>query len=94
MPKQKFLIWSPKYDPDFLETSDESDAYESLCEHEAVEKWAEQFDSYDGEYPIAAGEEVIVNVKNIKTGKTKNYEVTGEFDPVYYVYEIKDKERC
>ena len=79
-----YLVWNAEG------SSEDAREIEEWYAESAAEQWAEDDDVNSAEYGIANGNEVVVCVADVATGEVKRFEVSGEYEPVYYASEVSE----
>lgn len=75
-----YIAWSKELDQD----EEDGRRITAWDEETAACEWAESYDQCSAEYSIASGTDMVVTVKDVESGVTGDYSVSGEARPFYY----------
>lgn len=75
----RYLVWSAELGQD----EEDGCRITAWDEETAAREWAESHDRRSAEYSIASGTSMVVSVKDVDSGVTGDYSVSGEAVPSY-----------
>lgn len=83
----EFIVWCPD-----LGDQEDGSRISAYSAKEAAEQWADEEDTYSGDYLIIGGRDMTVIVRDVASGAEVKMSVSGEAVAVYSAREVIDQE--